>query len=210
MRLKMNKIQMDSYYRELLNNEKDKSRQVGWRDNLAQIHRFQQLYRLFEGQTNIEVADVGCGLAEFYNFLNNINLKFNYIGYDISKDMVDSANLEIQPTENGFVVNHINTTDDVQDHDFLVASGIFNMKRDIGNEIWFQYIVDQLNIINKKAQKGFAFNMLTSYSDKEFMRDELYYGNPSIFFDYCKKNYSKNVALLHDYNEYDFTIIVRR
>ncbi|MBM3138043.1 MAG: class I SAM-dependent methyltransferase, partial [Chloroflexi bacterium] len=29
-------------------------------------------------------------------------------------------------------------------------------------------------------------------------------------FDYCKVNFSKNVALLHDYKLYDFTIIVRK
>ena len=30
------------------------------------------------------------------------------------------------------------------------------------------------------------------------------------FFDFCKRNFSRNVALLHDYGLYDFTIIVRK
>ncbi len=57
---------------------------------------------------------------------------------------------------------------------------------------------------------GFAFNALTSYSDIEFRRDDLYYADPLFWFDYCKTNISKYVALLHDYPEYDFTIIVRK
>ena len=64
--------------------------------------------------------------------------------------------------------------------------------------------------MNKKSEHGFSFNMLTSYSDKEYMRDDLYYGDSCHFFDFCKKNFSKNVSLLHDYNLYDFTIIVRK
>ena len=51
--------------------------------------------------------------------------------------------------------------------------------------------------------------MLTTYSDAEKMRPDLYYGDPTFFFDHCKRNYSRNVALLHDYELYDFTILVR-
>lgn len=50
--------------------------------------------------------------------------------------------------------------------------------------------------------------MLTKYSDKEYLRDNLYYGDPMFIFDYCGT--FKNVALLHDYGLYEFTIIVRK
>ncbi|HAI76542.1 MAG TPA: SAM-dependent methyltransferase, partial [Microscillaceae bacterium] len=60
------------------------------------------------------------------------------------------------------------------------------------------------------SDQGFAFNALTSYSDLEFRKQELYYSDPLYLFDYCKKNFGKNVALLHDYNQYDFTIIVKK
>ena len=64
--------------------------------------------------------------------------------------------------------------------------------------------------MNQISTKGFSFNVLTSYSDKEFMRDYLYYANPLDLFDYCKKNFSKQVALLHDYNLYEFTLLIRK
>ncbi|HAW53355.1 MAG TPA: SAM-dependent methyltransferase, partial [Flavobacteriales bacterium] len=47
-------------------------------------------------------------------------------------------------------------------------------------------------------------------SDPDRKRPDLYYGDPCFFFDYCKRNFSRNVALLHDYNLYDFTILVRK
>jgi len=42
------------------------------------------------------------------------------------------------------------------------------------------------------------------------MREDLYYADPCFIFDYCKRNFSRNVALLHDYELYEFTIIVRK
>ncbi len=54
-----------------------------------------------------------------------------------------------------------------------------------------------------------GFNCLTSYSDPEKKRDELYYADPCALFDMCKRRYSRQVALLHDYGLYEFTILVR-
>jgi len=64
--------------------------------------------------------------------------------------------------------------------------------------------------MNKKSIKGFAFNMLTKYSDREYMKEYLYYADPLFIFDYCKRNFSKKVALIHDYELYEFTILVRK
>ena len=95
-------------------------------------------------------------------------------------------------------------------HDYTIASGVFNMNLETTDEEWKNYVINTIGTMNKLSKKGFSFNMLTSYSDKEFMRDDLYYADPLFFFDYCKKNFSKNIALLHDYQLYDFTIVVRK
>jgi hypothetical protein len=42
------------------------------------------------------------------------------------------------------------------------------------------------------------------------MRDNLYYADPFLLFDYCKKTYSRNVALLRDYGLYEFTLLIRK
>jgi hypothetical protein len=41
------------------------------------------------------------------------------------------------------------------------------------------------------------------------MRDYLYYPDPCRVFDYCKTHIAREVALLHDYGLFAFTIIVR-
>ena len=68
----------------------------------------------------------------------------------------------------------------------------------------------ELHKMNDISRRGFSFNMLTKYSDPEYMRQHLYYADPCYLFDYCKMHFSRNVALLHDYEVYDFTILVRK
>ena len=94
--------------------------------------------------------------------------------------------------------------------DYVVESGIFNAKQSDNDAEWTEYVVSTLEKMNKLAAKGFAANFLTKYSDIEYMKPHLYYADPLFFFDFCKKNFSRNVALLHDYELYDFTIIVRK
>lgn len=95
-------------------------------------------------------------------------------------------------------------------YDYLVASGIFNVKLNSTEEMWEDYIKNSLIQFNALSTKGFAFNMLTSYSDEDKKRSDLYYANPLELFDFCKKNFSKYVSLHHDYKLYEFTIIVRK
>ena len=95
-------------------------------------------------------------------------------------------------------------------HEFIIASGIFNLKKTISNEDWTRYIVETLCALNDKSTLGFAFNILTKYSDADKMREDLYYADPCYFFDLCKTQFSRKVALIHDYEEYDFTIVVRK
>jgi hypothetical protein len=92
--------------------------------------------------------------------------------------------------------------------DYTVASGIFNVMMGHTESQWLAYILSTLDEMNNKSKSGFSFNLLTKYSDQEHMKKNLYYADPCFLFDYCKRNYSKNIALLHDYDLYEFTIHV--
>jgi hypothetical protein len=94
--------------------------------------------------------------------------------------------------------------------DFVIASGIFNVKQQASDSEWNTYILETLHHMNSFSLTGFAFNVLSAYSDKEYMRNDLYYADPLSLFDYCKRNFSKYVALLHDYPLYEFTILVKK
>ena len=93
--------------------------------------------------------------------------------------------------------------------DVTVASGIFNVMAGTDVDDWRAYTLDTIQDLASLSRTGLGFNMLTSYSDPERMQDRLYYGDPGFYFDWCKRNLSRHVALLHDYGLWEFTILVR-
>ncbi len=94
--------------------------------------------------------------------------------------------------------------------DYSVASGIFNVRMDRSDSEWLAYLENTLDILDRTSRLGFAFNCLTSYSDEDKKREDLYYADPCRLFDLCKRRYSRHVALLHDYGLYEFTLLVRK
>ena len=106
-------------------------------------------------------------------------------------------------------ISFVGSVDELEPAEYTVASGIFNVKLDVSDQDWREYVVETLESIARLSTRGFAFNMLTSYSDPEKMRADLYYGDPTFFFDHVKRLHARNVALLHDYGLYEFTIVAR-
>lgn len=94
--------------------------------------------------------------------------------------------------------------------DYAVASGIFNIRLAHEMADWQLYMEEMVTVMNRSARRGFAFNCLTSYSDAERMQPHLHYGDPLAWFDFCKRNFARSVALLHDYGLWEWTLIVRK
>jgi hypothetical protein len=103
----------------------------------------------------------------------------------------------------------VGTLDDLPPATYTLASGIFNVRLDTPADEWQTYLLQTLDHMAARSQRGFAFNVLTGYADPEYMRPDLYYADPLHLFDYCKRHFSRQVALLHDYPLYEFTILVR-
>jgi len=179
---------------------------VDYNSTEAQQTRFRQLLRLFGDRRTFSLNDVGCGYAAFYLFLQDLGYQVRYHGCDRSQEMIDQARILV---EHGKEWDFCRDASELQVADYTVACALFNVKLDAGSGIWEDFILSSLDMMAEKSTVGFAFNMLTAYSDKDHMRPDLYYGDPVFFFDLCKKKYSSNVALLHDYGLYDFTILVR-
>ena len=180
---------------------------VDWRDEHEQTLRFDQLLKVVDTDETFSIADIGCGYAALRDYMKPRFPAFRYVGVDISADMIDAARARLaKETDVDFVVG----TDAGDSVDYSVASGTFNMRLGHSDEAWLACIIETLDGMNRCSTRGFAFNCLTSYSDREKMRDDLYYADPLRLFDHCKRNYSRQVALLHDYGRYEFTMIVRK
>ena len=199
--------QVANYYSNKINEFGTTPKGVDWNGEESQFLRFEQLMKLVEKEkNNLSILDYGCGYGGMQEFLlQNFGTNLNYIGFDISKEMIAAAK-EKFPTNGQFLceLKKDFTTD------FVVASGVFNVRQDTIIEQWEQYVFKTIHELNSLSNKGFSFNLLTSYSDKELMKEYLYYGNPEEYFRFCKLNFSRNVSLLHDYSLYEFTIIVKK
>jgi SAM-dependent methyltransferase len=180
---------------------------VDWNGEESQTLRFDQLSKIFTGSGSISVNDLGCGYGAYFAYLLQRYKEVRYTGLDVSGDMVAAAKRRYEAASNALFV--CATVPD-QMADFGVASGIFNVRLGQSDADWQAYLRTTLDVLDRTSIKGFAFNCLTSYSDADKMRDYLYYADPCAVFDYCKRHYSRNVALLHDYGLYEFTILVRK
>jgi hypothetical protein len=198
-----------SFYTDHLKNFGDTPKGVGWKNDLAQEVRFEQLIKIINQKiNNFTINDLGCGTGKLYSFLSAKNFQPTYYGYDILEEMIEAAKTYL-PIHTSINLIKINSATEMQPADYSVSSGIFNVKYGSKESEWLHNVLSTIEAMYEKSKLGFAFNMLTKYSDKEYMQPYLYYADPLFFFDYCKRNFSKNVSLLHDYDQYDFTILVR-
>lgn len=199
--------QISDYYSEKLNQHGETPQGVDWNGSEGQFLRFDKLMQLVKIPDHFSVNDIGCGYGALYDYLQSRYEALDYCGIDVSGDMVDAARRRFTSCSNA---RFIHATKPDTKADYSVASGIFNVKFSNKDDEWLIYILDTLRQMNSYSEKGFAFNCLTSFSDKKKMRADLYYADPCYVFQFCKENFSRNVALLHDYNLFEFTIIVRK
>lgn len=179
---------------------------VDWRDTASQRLRFAQLMRV-TSTSDASVVDLGCGYGALLEHLRATGHIGLYHGIDISSEMIAAA--RIVHASDHLAHFSVGTRPEVSG-DFALASGIFNVRLGCTDAEWRDHMEATITLLDQAGTSGFAFNCLTSYSDADRMRPDLYYADPTYFFNLCKQRYSRNVALLHDYDLYEFTILVRK
>lgn len=198
------KSKVSRYYGEKVNAYGPTPKGVDWKDAESQDLRFEQLLKVMDKEERFTLNDLGCGYGGIFLYKDTAKRIAKYYGYDICQDMLGNARQLISDSKAIF----INSDKITEEADYSVASGIFNVRVDTEIKAWEEFILDTLSNMNKESLKGFAFNCLTSYVD--YKMDHLYYGDPLFFFDFCKRNFSKYITLIHDYPIYEWTILVKK
>lgn len=181
------------------------SKAVGWKNHESQLLRFEKLAEVMPPDLGpYTVGDWGCGYAAMYDFLleQRPGCK-KYYGYDISADMLNKAR-ELHPNDS---LELIESTEVTKNADYIFVSGTFNVKFGASDEVWGLNIKETLQKLAEKGTRGLAFNLLTTYVD--WKQENLFYADPMEYFDFCKKNLSNHVSLIHDYPLYEWTMLVR-
>jgi SAM-dependent methyltransferase len=201
---------LNTYFTEKLAKHGATAKGMDYNGETAQQVRFAELVKIIRNPAeHFSVLDYGCGYGALFDFLHTKGWQFDYYGVDRIEKMIIAG----KETHKDFPNAHFTTDEkELEPVDYLIAGSIFNNKLEVPNADWQDFVVETLHGMNALCVKGFSFNMLTSYSDEDRMsqRPDLFFGDPLFFFDVCKRNFSRNVAILHDYGLYDFTILVRK
>lgn len=194
------------YYAEKLRAHGTTARGVDWNSADSQDRRFTELLRVVGGDRDASINDYGCGYGALAARLRGDGHRGPYRGYDVAPEMVAAAE---GPAG---VLDDCRFTSDAGEltvADYTLASGIFNVRLAASMDAWEQHVRDTIGRLADLSLRGFAFNMLTSHADADRMRDDLYYADPAEWLTYCLRRFPRSVALLHDYQLYEFTMLVR-
>ena len=182
---------------------------VFWRDTEGQRLRFEQLIGILDDADragSLTVNDLGCGYAAMFDFLEDMPFMSDgrYFGYDICEDMVDCAGRRIKDRRAEFQQSLRATR--LADYSFV--SGTYNLRLDIDDDAWVDYVRASLVDLAAMSRKGLAFNMLAPDRSRRPQKT-LYYAEPQPFFDFCRRQLSSRVTLVTDYPLAEWTIWVR-
>jgi SAM-dependent methyltransferase len=182
---------------------------VDWPDDKRQQVRFAQFLPLIPrvARADISLFDLGCGYGGFLTYLREHHFDLSYTGADVSEDMIRAAiNVHGNSEQCRFFVSGGPDSN----YDLIVASGIFNVKLGADDRAWAGYVLDMVDRINAASRLGFGVNFLSAERSPERKMTHLHYGDPRFWLERALARYSPHVALLHDYNLWDFTLLVRK
>ena len=186
------------------------ARAVFWKSEDHQLVRFETLYQIFdpedERQGGTSVADFGCGYGAFFDFLKHkpILRGGSYVGYDMSRKMIDTARARTRDPRARFL-QQLTVTEPA---DYVFACGTYNMHMGANAEEWGDYIKESLRDLWAKTRTALAFNLLRADAEERYQG--LYYADGGEFLEFCRNELSPNTTVTNDEPLPDYTFVVRR
>jgi hypothetical protein len=182
---------------------------VGWRDDAGHRLRFDKLVQLLipEHDGPFTINDLGSGYGAMFRYLDERFGKrlLHYHGYEISDAMIEACRAYVG-TDLRITIHKSSVPEQVADYSFVC--GTFNVKLQARDDEWDAYVKQAILQLAQASTRGFAFNLFTTYVD--WKEPHLFYADPGHYFDFCKRNVSRKVALLHDYPLFEWTMVVQK
>lgn len=169
---------------------------VGDPEKYARQHAIHASIGPLDGTT---ILDIGCGLANFYEFIRQRHANVQYIGYDVVEPFI-KANQE-RFTNAQFRLFDISRDAIVDRFDYAIMCQVFNNKYKDADNV--DVLRSALTKAFSAADRGVSVDMLSTYVS---YRDEnLFYYSPEEIFAFAK-SLTRYVSLLHGYLDHHFTI----
>lgn len=181
---------------------------LGW-DKGKQYERFHQLTSDFN-LNGKKILDIGCGFGDMVDYLDGIPISaYSYIGMDLVKEFIDIAKkreekrVKYDKREVDFICGDFLDFNEGNISDFVIASGIFNIKSsDID-------MYDGLYIMLRKmyncAKDAISVDMLSDKVDWAYEHNNNY--NPSKVLEIAY-SLSRRIILKNNYFPFEFSITI--
>lgn len=147
------------------------------------------------------VLDVGCGFADFADYLFAYYGELTYEGIDITPRMIEEAR-RLHPALSLRVLD-ILEQDPGGPYDLVTANGIFYLLGK-GAESYMRQLIVRMYEFSSSAV---AFNSLSIWADHKESGES--YADPLATVEFCR-TLTPWVVLRHDYMPHDFTIYMYR
>lgn len=168
---------------------------LGWGSKNDQLERFKVITKEcnLDGKT---IMDIGCGFADFFSYLNSINIKINYIGVDIVPHFVNYCKKKYSK-QDFYCKNIMLNFDQLPSADIVVALGILNYNFDeVSN---FEYSKLFIEKIFNIAREKIIVDFLSKYRTEEYPKEDfVYYHSPEDIFEFIT-SLTNDFSLIHNY-----------
>ena len=166
--------------------------------------RFEALTR-FVSSENFAVLDYGCGLAHMKPFLDSRFASFSYAGVDIVPEFI--AENRRRHADGSFAVigsHH----DVVDDYDYVLLSGVFNVRYGREDESHKKIVRDTLTHLFNRCRVLLAVNFMSDRVD--YRQPNSYHQNPLELHDFVSQHLTPRLVVDQSYMPYEFTLTAFR
>lgn len=186
-----------NYYKACLKvNGINSAKSLDWASESTQAVRY-EVFTKIGNLSGAEILDAGCGLGDFYKFLQGKNINPLYNGIDIVPEFVEGAKAKYP--HGNFFLQELNEVEKF--FDYIFVSGVYNLNLPNYESINFSNI----RHLYGKARRAFGFNLL---DERYHVRDRQYATyHPEKVLAFCK-TFANRAALVAGYLPHDFTIFL--
>lgn len=186
---------------------------VDWTCVATQQMRFVQLLARCDLGGMVSINDLGCGYGALRVFIGQSapSCAVDYLGIDVSEEMVRLARAELTPyAGSDAVLGSANP----RQADYAVASGIFNVCLEHDRAEWTAMIQTVLRDVAASSRRGSAVNFLASRAGAGAPRARgttpgLYRTEPAEWTGFCRRELGADVETIAGYGLDEFTLLLR-
>ncbi len=152
------------------------------------------------------ILDVGCGIGEFYQFLQESGIATSYLGLDMLPAMVKRAqerfkNKLLFRNANFFTEKSL----EPESFSFVYCSGMYNLLHK-NNIVLLQQGIEKMKYLSSQR---IAFNLLSDTTEDP-IPSIFYYYNKDAVYRMCKDISFSKIIIDDSYKKNDFSVILTK